>query len=58
LLASGNFRRLPPHSGVRDAQDPDANLVKAVFTSNPGVAPTENLFAACKIGHGGSPSLD
>jgi hypothetical protein len=55
---SGYFRRLPPHSGVRDAQDPDANLVKAVFTSNPGVAPTENLFGACKIGHGGSPSLD
>ena len=35
-------------------QDPDANLVKAGFTSNPGVARIENLLAACKMGHGGS----
>jgi len=47
---SGNFSPAP--AGIQvyvTTQDPDANLVKAVFTSNPGVAPIENLFAACKI---------
>jgi hypothetical protein len=35
-------------------QDPDSNLVKAGFAPDPGVPPIEKLFAACKIGQGGT----
>jgi len=55
VIVSGKFSPAP--AGIQvyvTTQDPDANLVKAGFTSNPGVAPIENLFAACKIGQGGS----
>ena len=54
-MVSGNFSPAP--AGIQvyvTTQDPDANLVKAGFTSNPGVAPIENLFAACKVDQGGS----
>lgn len=55
VMVSGNFSPAP--AGVKvyvTTQDPDANLVKAGFTSIPGAAPIENLFAACKINQGGS----
>ena len=55
VMVSGNFSPAP--AGIKvyvTIQDPDASLVKAGFTSNPGVAPIENLFAACKIDKGGS----
>jgi len=55
VMVSGKFSPAP--AGIKvyvTTQNPDANLVKAGFTSGAGVAPIENLFAACKIGQGGS----
>jgi hypothetical protein len=55
VMVSGKFSPAP--AGIKvyvTTQNPDANLVKAGFTSGAGTAPIENLFAACKIGQGGS----
>jgi hypothetical protein len=35
-------------------EDPDINLVKAGFAANAGAQPIDRLFAACKVGQGGS----
>jgi hypothetical protein len=55
VMANGQFSPAP--AGTRifvTNQNPDANLMKAGFVSTPPVPPVENLFAACKIGHGGT----
>ena len=55
MMVSGKFSPAP--SGIKvyvTTQNPDANLMKAGFDPNPGVGPLESLFAACKIGHGGT----
>jgi len=48
---------VPAPAGTRIAvtnQDPDANLVRAGFAGDANGPPIEKLFAACKIGQGGS----
>ena len=55
VTVSGTFSPAP--AGIKvyvTTQNPDANLMKAGFDPNPGVGPIESLFAACKIGHGGT----
>jgi hypothetical protein len=55
VMVSGNLSPAP--AGIKvyvTTQNPDVNLMKAGFDPNPGVGPVESLFAACKIGHGGT----
>lgn len=52
---AGNFSPAPAGTALwLTPQNPDTNLVKAGFTSDPGGQPIEKLFAACQIGHGGT----
>jgi hypothetical protein len=55
IMSNGQFSPAP--AGIKiyvTTQSPDANLMKAGFDPNPGVGPVESLFAACKIGQGGT----
>jgi hypothetical protein len=55
VMSNGQFSPAPAGTKVYvTTQNPDANLMKAGFAPNPGVGPIESLFAACKIGHGGT----
>jgi hypothetical protein len=52
---AGKFSPVPAGTSIwLTPQNPDANLVKAGFTPDSGGQPIEKLFAACKIGHGGT----
>lgn len=52
---AGNFSPVPAGTSIwLTPQNPDANLVKAGFTPDPGGQAVEKLFAACQVGHGGT----
>jgi hypothetical protein len=52
---AGKFSPVPAGTPLwLTQQNPDASLVKAGFTPDAGGQPIEKLFAACKIGHGGT----
>ena len=54
-MVSGKFSPVPAGTPIwLTAQNPDASLVTAGFAPDPGGQPIEKLFAACKVGHGGS----
>jgi hypothetical protein len=54
-IVAGKFSPVPAGTQIwLTNQNPDANLVRAGFTPDPDGQPIEKLFAACKIGHGGT----
>ncbi len=55
VMSNGQFSPAPAGTKIYvTTQNPDVNLMKAGFDPNPGVGPIESLFAACKIGQGGT----
>ena len=54
-IVAGKFSPAPAGTQIwLTAQNPDANLVRAGFTPDPDGQPIEKLFAACRVGHGGT----
>lgn len=52
---AGQFSPVPAGTQIwLTGQNPDANLVRAGFAPDRGGQPIEKLFAACKVGHGGT----
>jgi hypothetical protein len=52
---AGKFSPVPEGTPIwLTGQNPDANLLKAGFTPEAGGQPIDKLFAACKVGHGGT----
>lgn len=51
----GRFSAVPAGTQIWvTKENPDSNLVKAGFAADAGAPPIEKLFAACKVGQGGS----
>ena len=54
-IVAGKFSPAPAGTQIwLTDQNPDANLVRAGFTPDPDGQPIEKLFAACRVGHGGT----
>jgi hypothetical protein len=53
-MLEGRFSAVPAGTQIFvSTQNPDANLVQAGFTPDPGAPPIEKLFAACNLAKGG-----